>query len=656
MNHKTTYKKITAKIIFISLSITLAAAFLYGEYLKQSAMTTLGKADAKKTSMLVFESLYTAMERGWTKKDLQAIITRLNNVDPTLKVNITRGDIVAGQFGDIEKDRYRRQTVSQIQRAFKGEELLEIHNEELIDFYYPIAAKADCLKCHTSAKPGDILGVIDITYPVTELKVSLTQMINFFILFIIFFSVIIFIALFLEFDKYLIKPIKNFIAVTQSITSSNDITKRVHFDDDIEEMCSMRDVFNGMLDSIEHQFYHDSLTGLANRRRLTERLETHKEVLLMILNIDAFQEVNDLYGEETGDRLLKAFAFYLGELLPKNALLYRLHSDEFAYLCTETMDLHEFETLAAFIINSVAQQSFIVDDSSSDINLSVTIGISHGSAMLLANADIALTLAKKNKKHYLVFDESMQLTQEYEKNFAWTKRLKRAIEQDRIVPLFQPIANSHDEKIVKYECLMRIVDDNGDYIAPIHFLELAKKNKLYHQLTKIMIEKSFNTFHNEPFRFSINLSVEDIINEDVVALIMKKLQETDTGERVVFEIIESEGIENFEQVIAFINDVKTYGAQIAIDDFGTGYSNFEYLMKLRVDYIKIDASMIKQIDIDTDAQMITQTIVDFAKRMGIKTVGEFVYSKSVFEKVKSLGVDYVQGYYIGKPAREIRRD
>ena len=125
------------------------------------------------------------------------------------------------------------------------------------------------------------------------------------------------------------------------------------------------------------------------------------------------------------------------------------------------------------------------------------------------------------------------------------------------------------------------------------------------------------------------------------------------GKKIGFEILESEGIENFDQVLAFINDVKKYGCAISIDDFGTGYSNFEYLMKLKVDYIKIDGSMIKNIDTDINSQMITQTIVDFAKKMQIKTVAEFVCSKNVFEKVAQLDVDFAQGYYFGEPSENI---
>ena len=134
-------------------------------------------------------------------------------------------------------------------------------------------------------------------------------------------------------------------------------------------------------------------------------------------------------------------------------------------------------------------------------------------------------------------------------------------------------------------------------------------------------------------------------------MIIEKLNEYQLKDKIVFELIESEGIENYQEVIEFINEVKKTGAKISIDDFGTGYSNFEYIMKLKVDYIKIDASMIKDIDKNKNSQMVTETIIDFAKKMNVQTIAEFIHSQSVYEVVKELGIDYAQGYYFGKPEK-----
>lgn len=652
MSSKTTYTKIAAKIIFITMFFTLISAYVYGEYMKKDAISNLAHIDARKTSKLVFETLYSAMQRGWNKEDLREIISRLNSVDKNMKVDVFRSELVAQRFGEINKDKIARESNKDIAKAVKGEEVLNISNSNYIEYYYPVVAKDACLKCHTNASVGNVLGVIDVSYPIDDLKVSLNEMINFFIIFIVVFSLIIYAAIFIELKQYLIKPIKNFANVIKTITSSHDMKKRVEINDNIEELDSIKGIFNSMLDSIEYQFYFDALTGLENRRRLTEKLEERQNVFLMIINIDGFQEINDLYGDPAGDEILKEFALFLKEIIPEKDGLYRLHSDEFAHVCNSGMDLNEFKIFASLLSEKISQKSFNINGNS-EVSLSATIGISHGADLLLVNADIALKLAKKSKKNFLIYDESMAMAKEYEKNFDWTKRLKKAIEEDRIVPVFQPIVNTKTQKIVKYEALMRMVDNQGIYIAPVHFLELAKKNKLYHQLTKIMIDKTFKTFKNLPYVVSINISVEDILNKEIYSFIMKKLEESGIGKSIVFEIIESEGIENFDQVLAFIESVKKYGAKISIDDFGTGYSNFEYLMKLKVDYIKIDGSMIKNIDSDKNSQMITKTIVNFAKSMNILTVAEFVHSKNVFDKVKELEVDYSQGYYFGEPVDTI---
>lgn len=202
---------------------------------------------------------------------------------------------------------------------------------------------------------------------------------------------------------------------------------------------------------------------------------------------------------------------------------------------------------------------------------------------------------------------------------------------------------------------MRIKDENGEYISPIHFLELSKKNKLYTRLTEEIVRKTFRAFENTEHNFSINLSIEDILNKDVNSYILEQLDRSKASNRAVMEITESEGIEKFDEVVNFIEETKKRGAKISIDDFGTGYSNFEYLLKLKIDYIKIDGSLIKNIDSDDNSRFITQTIVDFAKKIGVKTVAEFVYSKAIFDIVKDLDIDYAQGYYFGQPSPNINQ-
>ncbi len=649
----TTYTKITAKIITMMLIFTLVASFFYGEYIKREAISNLAQIDARKTSSLVFESLYSAMAKGWNKDELKEIVDRLNRVDKKMNINVYRGELVSQLYGEIERDKIARESSVKIKRALHGKEILDVINDDTIIYYFPVLAKDECLKCHTNAKVDNVLGVINISYPVDELKVSLNQMINFFIGFIILFSFVMFLVLFLNFRRYLLRPMKNFISLVDSIKSTKDLGKRVHVGNNIEEIKSMQSVFNSMLDTIEYQFYNDELTNLKNRRAILEAIDENLESLLMIINIDSFQELNNLYGNKTGDRLLVEISSFIKELLPEKSRFYRLHADEFGFLSTGLMDLDEFEMLASYIISSLENKKFQVDEQN-HVNISVTIGISYGTLQLLPNADIALKIAKKEKKHQLTWNESMQAMQKFETNFNWRKRLNKALENDKIVPLFQPIARCEDGKIVKYEALMRIVDENGEYISPIHFLNVAKKNKIYHKLTKTILAKSFEEFRDSKHSFSINLSVEDMLNSEVINFIIKNCIKYDIGDRLIVEIIESEGINNFEEVISFIDKVKECGVRISIDDFGTGYSNFEYLIKLKVDYLKIDGSMIKNINTDNNSKAVVQTIVDFAKKIEVETVAEYVYSKAIFDTIKELGIDYAQGYYFGQPTSKVK--
>jgi c-di-GMP phosphodiesterase len=647
MAKQISYKKLILKIILLTLIITLTIGFVYGQYMKKDAIENLTKVDARKTTQLIFQSLYSAMEKGWNREDIEKIIQRVNNIEKNLSVNVYRTDTVAKQFGDIKDSKEARENNSFVKKAIKNQELLNIIDDVSIDYYYPITAKKECLKCHTQAKEKDVLGVINIAYPIDDLKVSLSTIINFFLIFITVFSIVIFVALYTEFDKYLVIPIKTFIKNIDTISKNKDIKKRVEFEHNIEEINSMKEVFNMMLDSIEYQFYNDELTSLPNRKRLLETLSTNDNAILMIINIDNFQQINDLYGDKSGDEVLKTASERLIAALPEEAELYKLHADEYAIYYKKDLEQEDIKSLANFLNYCIEKETFIINDS--EIFINATIGVSYGKALLLNYSDIALKLAKKKKQKYLIYESSMQIESEYEQNIKWTKKIKDAIASDKIEPLFQPIVNAQTKEIVKYEALMRMVDDNGDYIAPMHFLELAKKNKLYPELTKIMIEKTFEKFKNSNLQVSINISVEDILNESVHKLILEKLYEYKKGDRIVFELLESEGIENFDEVIKFIKEVKETGAKISIDDFGTGYSNFEYLMKLNVDYIKIDASMIKNIDKNINSQKVTETIITFANKMNIETIAEFIHSENVYNTVKAMGITYAQGYYFGEP-------
>ena len=168
-----------------------------------------------------------------------------------------------------------------------------------------------------------------------------------------------------------------------------------------------------------------------------------------------------------------------------------------------------------------------------------------------------------------------------------------------------------------------------------------------------MIAKTFAAFENSEYEFSLNLTMSDIVSDETRLYIYRMLEESNASSRVVFEIVESEGIANYEEVIDFIKTVKPFGCKIAIDDFGTGYSNFSYLSKLDVDYIKIDGSLAKNINRDSDHLFTVQSILFFAQKKGIKTIAEFVEDDQILTTLLELGVDYSQGYLFSVPSPDI---
>jgi len=180
-------------------------------------------------------------------------------------------------------------------------------------------------------------------------------------------------------------------------------------------------------------------------------------------------------------------------------------------------------------------------------------------------------------------------------------------------------------------------------------LEVAKSSRLYPEITKTVISKACKTFAKRSEKFSINLSIEDILNVSTIEFLIQETKKYNLEKQLVVEILESEGIDNYEFVINVIENLKTNGVEIAIDDFGTGYSNFAYLISLDINTLKIDGSLIKDIDTNPSSKVIVKSIVSFAKELNIITVAEFVSSKEIYEVIKEIGVDLAQGYYFSEP-------
>ena len=300
------------------------------------------------------------------------------------------------------------------------------------------------------------------------------------------------------------------------------------------------------------------------------------------------------------------------------------------------------------ILDSVYKNVFIFEQYEIDIRMTAGISFSNKNNKLIT-ADIALQTAKKENKDYLVFFDELDKFQEYENNMHWTKKLKSAFIHDNIEVYFQPLVNNKTLKVDKYECLVRLIEENGKVISPYFFLDISKKSNQYKKLTRIVLEKSFKRFEHLPFEFSVNISYEDIESADLIDFIRSMISKNTISNRVVFEILEDESIKNYQCLVQFIDEVKALGCKIAIDDFGSGYSNFEHLLKMNVDYLKIDASLIKNVATDETSYKITKTIIEFAKNLNLKTIAEYVENEQIFNIVRDLGADYSQGYFFSEP-------
>lgn len=431
-------------------------------------------------------------------------------------------------------------------------------------------------------------------------------------------------------DTYIAPMFNEFGDIVEYIAVRHDITELIEKREDIERIAMT-----------------DTLTGFGNRFALVTALPTIQHPALALIDIDHFSEINDFYGQRIGDEVIKELSNILKSMSGVKMNLYRLSGDVFALMCDQ-INREVFLTLIHEIAAEIRSKPLIIEEKL--IPLETTIGISfEHTDKVFATADMALTIGKKQKRPFMVYADEFSLEKEYENNIHWALKIKNALNDDRIIIHYQPIINNNTGIIKKYEVLVRLIDEDGTIISPYKFLDIAKKSKQYHAITKKVIEKAFKKFEMEKVFFSINLTLEDILSIDCNSYFFTMLDNYNVQGRVVIELVESEGIENFEEVITFITRAKKYGCTIAIDDFGTGYSNFEYLLRLKPNFIKIDGSLIKQIHKDNDSLEVVKTIVDFAKRTGIKTIAEFVSDEDIYNVVKKLDIDYSQGYYFGEP-------
>lgn len=419
---------------------------------------------------------------------------------------------------------------------------------------------------------------------------------------------------------------------------------------EIQEFISIRYEITDKVKAEElvEQYQTDRLTGLPNRNRLREDLkELPGESMLIFIDIDNFSLINDLYGEPVGDEVLRYTGSELKKLIfDQWAKLYRLHGDLFAILVVDPKLFTQYHYLIQYSLLSGESKHGNIEN---NFVIDYTAGISYGDKELFHHASIALKNAKIKGESLVVYNKSLDLERIQHDNMMRLKAFKNALQEGNIFPYFQPIVDARDGKVVKYEAVARLMNEAGEVISPIMFLDVSKQSKLYQYFTRQVMQQVFYVVAKNPeVGISMNLDYEDIACEETVKYIQNRL-ETYRDYKITFEIVESEEIVDYTVIEKFIAMVKNYSCEISIDDFGSGYSNFAYLFKLEKDYLKIDGSIIQKIEEDSDAQNVVKMLVDFARINQIKTVAEFVSSKGIAQKATEMGIDYLQGYYYGEP-------
>ncbi len=402
---------------------------------------------------------------------------------------------------------------------------------------------------------------------------------------------------------------------------------------------------------LEEMAFKDELTGLCNKTHLEKLISTNTEQTLILLNINNFSYINTAYGFEIGDKLLIQIASVLRENITVSHIC-RINSDEFALLFDYKVNIQD----KIFHLQNYFYNKEIVIENIT-LNISFSYGAANGRDNLLRNSALALKQAKergKNSSYIYKQDEDNIDHSQRELFIATNNLLHHAIHQDKIVPFFQGIRNNITQKIIKYEALARI-EHNGNIISPFVFLEPARLSGLLPEITKIMVDKSFKVMSSNNFSFSINITEEDLSKNYLTEYLEEKALEYNIRSgRVILEILEGISSGGKKGHIAQLLKLKEKGFLIAIDDFGTEYSNFERVLDLEIDFLKIDAKYIKDIDTNPKSYEIAKAIAFFARNTGIPCIAEFVHNEEVQKIVEELGIDYSQGYLYSEPSKLLK--
>ena len=426
--------------------------------------------------------------------------------------------------------------------------------------------------------------------------------------------------------------------------------------------------------SSQDQLYYlannDTLTGVYNRGRFYDELSRAIRQMrkqkdsgaIMLLDMDRFKYINDTFGHEAGDSMLVHTAYIIREVAGQDATIARLGGDEFALVFTNVTE-EEVTSVASDILAQMGKSPFKHADH--EIALSASVGIvlfpTQGSATgeLLSKADIAMYRAKADgRNRSSVFDEQHLKDHGIAKRLEVVDFIGKALEDKRVQLYYQPIVplQKKDRTVKHYEVLCRMIDDKGEIVMPLYFIETAEDFGLIQQIDEHMCREALKFLKQQhsvghELTLAVNLSGITFDDEEAMARIRGMVQEASLPKgSVIFEITETTALRDIGRAQRAISSLKKVGCKFALDDFGVGYSSFSYVRHLDIDYVKIDGSFIRQINQNLEDRVFVKALNDVAKGMGIETIAEMVEDEDAEEHIRDIGIDYGQGYHFGRPA------
>ena len=405
----------------------------------------------------------------------------------------------------------------------------------------------------------------------------------------------------------------------------------------------------------------DPLTQTYNRNYLRDLLKNINisKYQIIMLDIDHFKYVNDSYGHKIGDNILSDVSSLIKNTIRNDDIFIRFGGEEFLLFIHRKNTQEMLATqIAQRIRHTIEEKVFTYNNITLKVTVSmgITCAPEHFKNIsdAIKHADELLYIAKREGRNRVVSDTNAK---EIPKNSTKTFNIndvKDAIEENRLICHYQAIFCAQTQKVIKYEALVRIVNKDGSMVYPNQFLPNIIHTNLYNQMTKMILDIVFEKIKQNKVSISVNLNFSDIINKAIFKLIIEELEKNkDVAPWLTIELLEYEVLEAEHSFINNIKTIQSYGVKISIDDFGAGFANYNVFQILKIDTIKIDGSLIKNIDTSETSYKIVKSIAFLTHELGIETVAEFVHSLEVYKIVKELGITKVQGFYFAKPQENL---